>query len=168
MRHCRLGSQRPSSSARRPRATVDAVTPPAATAIGRTARLVLLLATAFGLALMHTLGHAGVRTDLHTAHAAMAVPAVTAVTAPMALTAATPCPGGHCDGHGSHDPVDAWSVCLAILAGLAAIVLLLWLFTAIRGRRPALSPRVLRVLSPRAPPDRMAGLTLASTTVLRI
>jgi hypothetical protein len=147
---------------------VDAVTPPAATAIGRTARIVLLLATAFGLALMHTLGHAGVRTDLHAAEAGVAAPAVTAATAPMALTAATPCPDGHCNGHGGHGSGGAWSVCLAILAGLAAIMLLLWLFVAIRSRRPSLSRCLQRVLAPRAPPDRMAGLTLASATVLRI
>jgi hypothetical protein len=142
------------------------VNQPAAIAVGRVARTVALLATALGLALMHTLGHAGVRAD---------TPPPTAVATarmfgatPVTLTAADPCPDGHCDGHGGHG-TGVWSVCLAILAALAAVVLVLLVLSAITwGRRPVLPAGARRVHPPRAPPDRPAGLTLASAAVLRI
>ncbi|GAA0467334.1 hypothetical protein Aca07nite_71220 [Actinoplanes capillaceus] len=133
--------------------------------MGCTARLALL-ATALGLALMHTLGHTGVRTDTHPAMTAMTT-AVAAEAVSAAVIAARPCPDGHCDGHDGHGS-GAWSVCLAILTGLAVMVMLLWLLAAGRGHRPVTAAGVLRVPSPRAPPDRPAGLTLASTAVLRI
>jgi hypothetical protein len=147
---------------------VDAVTRTAATAVGRTARLALLLATALGLALMHTLGHTGVRTDEHPAMTGMSTTAAGAaeMLSPV-VTAAQPCPDGHCDGHGGHGS-GAWSACLAILTGLAVVVMLLWLLTVVQGRRLLPVPAVLRALSPRAPPDRPTGLTLASAAVLRI
>ncbi|MEU4621984.1 hypothetical protein AB0G04_18675 [Actinoplanes sp. NPDC023801] len=153
-----------------------------ATAAGRAARLVLLLATALGLASMHTLGHTGVRAGHHPASAAMtsASAAMTSASAAMTLASATagalstvvtaaarPCPDGHCDGHGGHGS-GAWSACVAILTGLAVIVMLLWLVAAVRSHRLLLVPTPLRALSPRAPPDRTTGLTLASAAVLRI
>lgn len=149
---------------------MDAVTRTAAITVGRTARLALLLATAFGLALMHTLGHTGVRTDPHPAMAGMSTTAAADVAGMLTavVTAAQACPDGHCDGHGGHGS-GAWSACLAILTGLAVIVMLLWLLTAVRGHRLLLVPAVsLRASSPRAPPDRTTGLTLASAAVLRI
>ncbi|PRY19011.1 hypothetical protein CLV70_14019 [Pseudosporangium ferrugineum] len=138
-------------------------------AVGRTARLALLLATALGLALMHTLGHTGVRADPHPAMTGMSTTAATGAAGMLSavVTAAQPCPDGHCDGHGGHGS-GAWSACLAILAGLAVIVMLLRLLTAVRGHRLHPVPAVLRALSPRAPPDRPAGLTLASAAVQRI
>ncbi|WP_328463465.1 DUF6153 family protein [Actinoplanes sp. NBC_00393] len=140
----------------------------AATAVGRTARLALLLATALGLALMHTLGHTGIRTDPHPAMTGMSTTAAGAAEMLSAVvTAAQPCPDGHCDGHGGHGS-GAWSACLAILTGLAVVVMLLWLLTLVQGRRPLPAPAVLRAPSPRAPPDRLTGLTLASAAVLRI
>ncbi|WP_204299577.1 DUF6153 family protein [Actinoplanes campanulatus] len=139
----------------------------AATTVGRTARLALLLATALGLALMHTLGHAGVRADPRPAMTGTASTAAGAAEMLTAVVAAQPCPDGHCDGHGGHDS-GAWSACLAILTGLAVIVMLLWLLTAARDQRLLPVPTVLRALSPRAPPDRTTGLTLASAAVLRI
>jgi hypothetical protein len=151
------------------RATVDAVMRTAATTVGRTARLALLLATALGLALMHTLGHTGVRTDPHPAMTGMTTAAAAGAAEMLSavVTAAQPCPDGHCDGHGGHGS-GAWSACLAILTGLAVIVILLWLLTAVRGGRLLPVPTVVRALSPRAPPDRTTGLTLASAAVLRI
>ena len=47
-------------------------------------------------------------------------------------------------------------------------VLLLWLLVAGGGDRLPPGLALLRVLSPRAPPDRTTGLTLASAAVLRI
>ncbi|WFE26103.1 DUF6153 family protein [Solwaraspora sp. WMMD791] len=140
----------------------------AATGVGHTARLALLLATALGLALMHTLGHTGVRADPHPAMAGM--PTMTAGAAGMmgaVVTAAQPCPDGHCDGHGGHSS-GVWSACLAILSGLAVIVMLLWLLTTVRGHRLVSVPAELGAVSPRAPPDRTTGLMLASAAVLRI
>ncbi|WP_133875878.1 DUF6153 family protein [Paractinoplanes brasiliensis] len=145
------------------------MTSTAATTVGRTARLALLLATALGLTLMHTLGHTGVRADPHPAMTGMST-AVAADAAGMlsaVVTAAQPCPDGHCDGHGGHGS-GAWSACLAILTGLAVIMMLLWLLTAIGGHRLLPVPAVPRSLSPRAPPDRTTGLILASAAVLRI
>lgn len=140
--------------------------------MGRTARLVLLLATALGLALMHTLGHTGVRTGPHPAMTGMSATVAGAggmlpsvVTA--AVTTMQTCPDGHCDGHGGHGS-GGWSACLAILTGLVMIVMVLWLLTTVRGRRLLPVPAQLRALSPRAPPDRTTGLTLASAAVLRI
>jgi hypothetical protein len=137
--------------------------------VGRTARLVLLLATALGLALMHTLGHTGVRTDGHPAMTGMSTTAAVGAAGMLSavVAAAQPCPDGHCDGHGGHGS-GAWSACLAILTGLAVVVMLLWLLTVVQGRRLLPVPAVLRPLSPRAPPDRSTGLTLASAAVLRI
>ncbi|MEV6303909.1 DUF6153 family protein [Actinoplanes sp. NPDC051861] len=132
----------------------------AATMVGRSARLALLLATALGLALMHTLGHTGVRADPHLTVSGMGATA-------MGTAVEQPCPDGHCDGHGGHGS-GAWSACLAILTGLAVIVVLLWLLTAVGGRRLLPLPTVLRAKSPRAPPDHTTGLTLASAAVLRI
>ncbi|MFC6567885.1 DUF6153 family protein [Actinoplanes utahensis] len=138
-----------------------------AIAVGRTARTVVLLATALGLALMHTLGHTGVRADVHQAMAGMASQVSGTGAMQVMVSAADPCQGGHCDGHGGHGS-GLWSACLAILAGLAVAVLLLVLAAAIARRQPMPSPGALRVRSPRAPPDRPTGLTLASTAVLRI
>ncbi|MDQ0363915.1 DUF6153 family protein [Catenuloplanes indicus] len=138
------------------------MTSAAVTVTGRTARLVLLLATALGLALMHTLGHAGVRGDAHPATTGMHAPAVVGGTA--AFTEATACPGGHCGDHGP----GVWSVCLAILTGMVVLMMLLWLAGAGHRRSGRAAAATRRVSSPRAPPDAPAGLRLTSVAVLRI
>ena len=112
----------------------------------------LLFCTLFGLAAMHTLGHAGLHMDEHT-H-----PAVSAVTA---FTAA--CAGDGCGGH----EMSGWSICLAVLGGLAALVLL---GAVLVGRLAYGGPGRAGgdARGPRAPPGRRAGLTEASIAVLRI
>ncbi|MFC3991167.1 DUF6153 family protein [Actinoplanes siamensis] len=138
--------------------------------IGRGARTALLLCTVFGLALMHTLGHAGVRAE-EPRTASMITMSQAASLAPVSFVAAAvtgECPDDHCPGHHDHGQMSAWSVCLAILGGLAVVLLLaMALLAAARpGPRPRGSGTPLRHVT-RAPPDR-TGLTLASTAVLRI
>ncbi|WP_221328984.1 DUF6153 family protein [Actinoplanes sp. L3-i22] len=136
----------------------------AAATIGRNARTVLLLCTVFGLAMMHTLGHAGVRAE-HSGSPAM----TTAVTSFVAAPATEACPDDHCAGHHDHEQMSMWSVCLAVLGGLAVVVLLaMALLAAARaGGRPQ-SATAIRRPATRAPPAGGAGLVLASTAVLRI
>jgi len=141
--------------------------------VGRVARWILLLCTMFGLALMHTLGHADMRmgADAGAPHlvqpgAAMIEAGGIAVMGPTAA-GSRECSGGHCDGHGDGG-MSGWSVCLAVLTALAVIVLLGALLSrASSGRRWTLWEPV-RVAAPRAPPRRAAGLRLASVAVLRI
>jgi hypothetical protein len=136
------------------------------TGIGRAARWLLLLGTLFGLAAMHTLGHGGMRMDHDPRPAAVAmVPAGPAVTGVVAVP--SPCPDGHCpDDHGA---MSGGSICLAVLGGLALCTLLAALLVAWQRERgplrgaPASAPG-----TPRAPPMRRTGLTLASAAVLRI
>ncbi|WIM98591.1 DUF6153 family protein [Actinoplanes oblitus] len=140
-----------------------------AAAIGRLARTVLLLCTVFGLATMHTLGHAGVRGE-HPGAPAMsavqaAVPSIT--TGSMSSASAEACPDDHCTGH--HHQMTVWSVCLAVLGGLAVVLLLAMALVA--AARPYPGPRGherTRRRPTRAPPGTRTGLTLASTAVLRI
>lgn len=136
--------------------------------IGRTARWLLLLCTVFGLAVMHTFGHAGVEitmaADVGTHQHGMGRPA--AVAEPVAMAGAPICAGDRCPDHGS---MSGWSVCLAVLSGLAAIMLLAVMLWARRARagRPGGRP-VLAGSAPRPPPTPAAGLTVASNAVLRI
>ena len=140
---------------------------------GRVARWALLVCTLFGLAAMHTLGHAGMRMDAHPGHGpagaavAMDVP-VNGAAAQTALADDCPgCPhasGPHAPGRGG---VPGWTVCLAVLGGLAVLVLLAALPWA-RLRRFGLpaSAATARPPVPRGPP-RSAGLILARLSVLR-
>ncbi|BCJ47602.1 hypothetical protein GCM10010168_19600 [Actinoplanes ianthinogenes] len=134
---------------------------PTAASIGRGARTVLLLCTVLGLALMHTLGHSGVRAE-HSGSVAMTSMSAT-------LTAAEDCPDDHCAGGHDHGQLSLWSVCLAVLGGLTVVVLLaMALLVATRsGDRPR-GTRGSRHRAGRAPPIPGAGLTLAATAVLRI
>jgi hypothetical protein len=170
------------------------VNTPRTVTAGRAARWLLLACTLLGLAAMHTLGHAGMRMDagrhgVPMAVAPVAVPPVAVppvavppvavapvaaapvAAAPVAVVppavAAEDCPAGHCDGHGDGG-MSGWSVCLAVLGGLAVIVLLAaLLFRAASGRR--LRRRPVPVSAPaRAPPKRPARLSTASVAVLRI
>ena len=129
------------------------------TKIGRTARWLLLFGTLFGLAAMHTLGHSGMRMEPEPR------PATVAFTGPAAVSA--PCPDGHCPG----DPgaMGGWSICVAVLGGLAVFALLAALLIARRGRHePVPGEPASAAGTPRAPPIRPVGLILASTAVLRI
>jgi hypothetical protein len=137
---------------------------------GRVARWVLLSCTLFGLAAMHTLGHGDLRSGAHHQFGA-AVAIAGGIHDSPAMSALVPeeCPAGHCDGHGSGG-MSGWSVCLAILSGLIALVLLAallsWMMSG-RGRtrekKQAGRPPVSR-----GPPRRLAGLALVSVAVLRI
>ncbi|WP_155123519.1 MULTISPECIES: DUF6153 family protein [unclassified Actinoplanes] len=141
-----------------------------AAGIGRGARTVLLLCTVFGLAVMHTLGHAGVRVQdrgpvsMTAMSAVVSVPVVAFVAAAMSGECPDDhCPGDHDHGHG------AWSVCLAVLGGLAVVILLAMMLLAVA--RPGLFPGGLGASqrrASRAPPPTGTGLTLASAAVLRI
>ncbi|MFD0578414.1 DUF6153 family protein [Dactylosporangium darangshiense] len=121
--------------------------------LGRTARLVLLLATLVGLAAMHTLGHDGphLTTPAHTGHMATAAHDAPVLDGPA---------NGH---HG----MSGWDVCLAVLVAFAVLLLAAAL---LHGRRAAgaahLTGRTART-GPRAPPPRRVGLTLATVSVLR-
>jgi hypothetical protein len=135
-----------------------------ATKLGQTARWLLLICTLFGLAAMHTLGHASMPMDTHADHAGVSSADAGPTAAGTVMTA--PCPDGHCGGgHG----MDAWSVCLAILGGLALVVLI----GALLSRRSRSTGPHKRISAgppaARAPPGRRyQGLRVASLAVLRI
>jgi hypothetical protein len=129
----------------------------------RLARWLLLVSTVFGLAMMHTLGHAGMQMGSPTHQQAMAQGLVaSAQKAAAEMVAPCPdCPAGH--------GMDGWNVCLAVLFGLAVLVLLAALSLRL-SRRP---PRLRDVPDgpqggPRAPPPPAAGLAVVSIAVLRI
>jgi hypothetical protein len=149
---------------------VDAETNGQAAQFGRTARVLLLLVTVFGLAAMHTLGHAGMRMD--TAAQPGMSPAISVMTMPGAplieavAAASMPCDGEHCpDGHGA---MNGWSICLAVLGGFAVFALLAALSVALWGDRTRLRAATTAEAASRAPPIRRPGLTMASAAVLRI
>jgi hypothetical protein len=141
-----------------------------AATIGRSARTALLLCTVFGLALMHTLGHAGVRAEHSSATAMTSMSSASPATESfVAATAAGACPDDHCTGHRDHDQMTVWSVCLAVLGGLAVVILLAMALLAAARRAPRpRGSRASRRRAARAPPIAGAGLVLASTAVLRI
>ena len=151
---------------------MDAVTAEQTADIGRTARWMLLFCTMFGLATMHTLGHAGIQLDGH-AHVGT-MPAATAAMTDLArlVPAAAieaPCAGHDCGHHHDHGAMTRWSICLAILGGLAAIVLLTaLLLKPVRRRAGTGGTATSEIRTPRPPPRRPVGLTVASTAVLRI
>jgi hypothetical protein len=161
----------------------------------RAAWWLLLACTAFGLASMHTLGHGSLSSVLHavggaghsTAEAAgpldggaLRDPADRAVDSHggVASVGSADRVGESCDGHGcpgsgdGHDGA-AWNVCLAVLAGLTALLLPGWLLLLLlRGRdgagaglRGTGGSRGAARASSRA---RGVGLRLASVSVLRI
>jgi len=153
-------------------ASVVTVTRSETTSIGRVARWLLLVGTLLGLAAMHTLGHCGMRMDTHQAIGMIGrAPVMSAAAAPPWLTAAgaaavPACADGHCDDHGA---ICGWSICLAVLGGLAVFALLAALLVAwrrergwVRGTRSSVAG------GPQAPPRRRPGLILASAAVLRI
>ncbi|GIJ49623.1 hypothetical protein Val02_65090 [Virgisporangium aliadipatigenens] len=127
--------------------------------LGRYARWILLACTLLGVAAMHTLGH------IDGGHGHGTPSAGTVVMADVAADCAGDgCLGGH--HRDEHMPM-SWSVCLAVVAGLAVATLLLWSIAA-RGRsasRPVDAPRI--PWHSRGPPLPGAGLVLATTSVLR-
>jgi hypothetical protein len=147
------------------------VTQPRSSDVGRAARWLLLLSTVFGLAMMHTLGHAGMQMadggQPGTARNTSSMSISVATTAGDIVTAVSPMPCAG-DGCGHHGAMDGWSVCLAILGGLAVIVLVAALLRLRRSRGdgPGAAPADLMV--PRGPPPWPAGLRATSTVVLRI
>jgi len=137
---------------------------------GRLARWVLLSCTLFGLTVMHTLGHTGPQAGTHHALGSVAMAAAGGPHDSVAMPALVPaeCPGGHCDGHGSGG-MSGWSVCLAVLSGLIALVLLVALLSwVVSGRGRAREKQAGRSPVSRGPPRRLAGLALVSVAVLRI
>ncbi len=115
---------------------------------------------------MHTIGHTGPSGGTHPAAASSAAGAMPGMTGPAsAISAAAPCPDGHCDGHGV---MDSFSVCLAVLQGLAVAVLLALLLTLLGGLGRLWVWARAATGVPRAPPVRRTGLTIAAIPVLRI
>ena len=121
-------------------------------------RWVLLLCTVFGLATMHTLGHSGMHGQAHGHDKTQAV-------AGYAAEQAVPCDDRHCPEPGGST---SWSVCLAVLSGLAVLVLLAAVvLRRLRGDAGRTVSAVAR--APRAPPARRPqGLRVTSVAVLRI
>ncbi|WP_203726997.1 hypothetical protein [Paractinoplanes durhamensis] len=132
------------------------------------ARWLLLLLTAFGLTTMHTVGHAGMQmSDPVAAGMSAAVAAAAHAPASAAVSAAPqPCAGDHCP---HHTGMDGWSICLAILGGLAVIVLLAIRLATRRHAPPTTAAATGRGgRGSRGPPRPPTGLLIASTAVLRI
>jgi hypothetical protein len=131
----------------------------------RAARWVLLFCTLFGLATMHTLGHAGMHVDTHVdTHEPAAV-----TTAMVSAAPDGHCPDGHCGGRPDHGRMSGWEVCLAVLGGLAVAVLLAALLLVPAAGLPAsIRERLTGLRVPRPPPRRRVGLSVASVAVLRI
>jgi Family of unknown function (DUF6153) len=136
---------------------------------GRLVRWLLLACTLVGLAAMHCLGHAG------GAHAVtMIAEAGHAMATTAALDPAGDCGGDGCahlagrpGGGGGHD-TPGWSVCLAIVSGFAALVLLAAALVTARRDDPAGVLLAGCGIGQRAPPNlRPVGLALATVSVLR-
>ncbi|GGQ77151.1 hypothetical protein [Couchioplanes azureus] len=144
--------------------------------VGRAVRWLLLFCTVFGLATMHTLGHADPHVDSHDPAVAMAVTgpamgsgAFPAAVAEMVGAPGGHCPEGHCGGGPGHGGMSGWAVCLAVLGGFGVVMLLAALLLFAAGGAVGAGRRRLSVLGgPRPPPRRRWGLTVASVAVLRI
>ena len=128
--------------------------------IGRGARWLLLVGIAFGLAMMHTLGHAGMHPDGHRHAGPMSSAGMAPAAAGTVMTSAClDCP--------EHDGTSPWAVCLAVLGSLTLVLFIL----VLRARRPrtgACDRTVVFAGTPRSPPGTAIGLTVASTALLRI
>jgi hypothetical protein len=146
-------------------------------AAARATRWLLLACTLFGLAAMHTLGHTAMQMDDHAGHQPTAP--IMAVAAAMHVsseneattTATADCPGcGQAAGPAApgHGGMADWSTCLAVITGVAALVLLAALLLA--RRRPGALPTRSTRTRPRVSrgPPRPTGLTIAAISVLRI
>lgn len=127
----------------------------------------LLVCTLVGLAAMHTIGHTGPGGSTHATAASSTAAGMPGMTETVpAISAAVPCLGGHCDSHGA---MDVFSVCMAVLQGLAVAVLLAMLLLTVLAGLGRLRPWERATTgAPRAPPVRRTGLTIAAISVLRI
>jgi hypothetical protein len=149
------------------------------------ARLVLLACTLFGLAAMHTIGHnaaghgAGHNDDHAESQPAAATEHVVAM-AQVALNAVVPvvepggCAGDRCTptalvAHGTSGGMSGWGLCVAVLSSFAiAVLLFALLLTRASGRFRLWEMSGGPARSPRGPPGRSFGLSVAAVSVLRI
>jgi hypothetical protein len=144
----------------------------------RSARWLLLACTLFGLATMHTLGHAGMQMHPHHNHGAELAAVAPVASTPGSGThneVAEPAIGGFCNGGCAHAPTPSphdgmagWGVCLAVLGAVAILTLLAMLVSpSRRWERPASVADPWAVVA-RGPPARPAGLSVAALSVLRV
>jgi len=149
---------------------------------GRFARWLLLACTLFGLAVMHTVGHAGMQMHAHDhpgAQASSSLPGPThdfgAMGTATTGTVATFVTSDICDGGCAHAPSSSphgggtgWSVCLAVLGALAMVVVLIMLGARFRRRGPPTPDGGTWAAVNRGPPVKPVGLALATVSVLRV
>lgn len=126
--------------------------------------LLVLVAVAFGLLGMHTLGHDRLLPGAATS-ATAAQPAMASASDPMAPLATgdrDPGPGG-----GHHMPVGE-VICLAVVVAAATVTLLLILYGRVRYVAARVIGVVWRaVVAPRGPPPLQMGLRLADAAIMR-
>lgn len=148
------------------------MTGPHRSAYGRAAQWLLLLGTVLGLAAMHTLGHAGMQMGSEVGHscrtgsAMVADDGMPAAAVTLLMNAvADPCAGDGCHDCGA---MTGWSVCAAVLGGLAVAVLFA-LLLVVRRRSASGSGRSLTAHgTSRSPPIPVTSVLVRSTAVLRI
>ena len=145
--------------------------------VGRSARWLLLACTLFGLATIHTLGHAGMQIHAPDHPAAPAVASLSgsmhdlgAMSAAATFVTSGVCDGGcaHAPGPTPHGGMTGWSVCLAVLGAFAMVLLLTVLGARSRRRGPPAPDTGSWAVVSRAPPVRPAGLAVAAGSVLRV
>lgn len=147
---------------------------------GRIARWLLLACTAVGIAVMHTVDHAGMHRHIQVTSLADAGWPVVATAQSLATATTTLAGTGStavavdCAGCAHIAPaapgqsgMPAWCVCLAVLGGLAVVLAALLLARIRRGDEPVATVAALPP-APRGPPPRQTGLTLATVAVLRV
>jgi hypothetical protein len=131
------------------------------------ARCVLLLCTALGLAMMHTLGHAGL--EHQTTHSASTATIGMAAGNQLAVGSTGGC-HDPCDetpgGHGG--PMGAWQICLAVLSGLTIVVLLIALMFARGPSQQWVRRAGSHYSGPQRSPPRPFALAVATVSTLRI
>ena len=137
----------------------------------------LLLCTLLGLATMHTLGHTELSMD-SSGHGDRATVATTTAMDPhgssahqtSAFRAAPSTCSGDYRGHDpAHGGMAGWRACLAVLTGLATVLLALLLVGDAAHRTVvAGTDATAAVVRAYPPPGGRAGLALMSVAVLRI
>ena len=154
-----------------------------AAVVRRIARLLLLFCTLLGLAAMHTIGHDAAGHGTGHGHVRSPPAAATQHVIAMAqvgLSAVVPvvepvgCAGDGCTPvdlmvHGTSGGMSGWGLCVAVLSSFAiALLLSALLLTRVTGRSrlPDLGGGAAR--SPRGPPGRALGLSVAAMSVLRM
>jgi hypothetical protein len=132
----------------------------------------------FGLAAMHTVGHAGMQMSAgvqvmpgSTATLVARHVAPGAAVQPMVAAVMGGCADDGCadPSHHGGGPMSGWSICLAVMSGVAVIVLLAAsLRRATTGRSRMRFRAASGVVVPRGPPGRRSGSTMVAVSVLRI